>query len=62
MFQYGPDRSHARRAKVLVALRLLPDEWRDVDEKADYGIRKAREFLIEFIGGEPGEQLRDQFA
>ena len=51
-----------RRAKVLVALRLLPDEWRDHDEKADYGILKARQPLIESIGGEPGEQMRDQFA
>jgi hypothetical protein len=24
-----------RRAKVLVALRLLPDAWREVDEKTD---------------------------
>ena len=51
-----------RRAKVLVALRLLPDAWREVDEKADYGVRKARQLLIEFVGGEPGEQLRDQLA
>jgi len=51
-----------RRAKVLVALRVLPDEWRDHDEKAEYGILQARQLLIEFIGGEPGAQLRDQFA
>jgi len=51
-----------RRAKVLVALNLLPDEWRDGDWQADYAILKARQLLIEFIGGEPGEQLRDQFA
>jgi hypothetical protein len=51
-----------RRAKVLVALRLLPDAWREEDEKADYGVRKARQLLIEFVGGEPGEQLRDQLA
>jgi len=25
-------------------------------------IREARQLLIEFVGGEPGEQLRDQFA
>jgi hypothetical protein len=51
-----------RRAKVLVALRLLPDALREVDEKADYGVRKARQLLIEFVGGEPGEQRRDQLA
>jgi hypothetical protein len=51
-----------RRAKVLVALSMLPDDWRNVDEQTDYGIRETRQLLIEFIGGEPGEQLRDQFA
>jgi len=51
-----------RRAKVLVALRMLPDRWRGRDENADYGIRETRQLLIEFIGGEPGEQMRDQFA
>jgi hypothetical protein len=51
-----------RRAKVLVALRMLPDRWRVVDEEADYGIRETRQLLIEFVGGEPGAQLRDQFA
>ena len=51
-----------RRAKVLVALRLLPDHWREVDEKTDYGVLEARQLLIEFVGGEPGASLRDQFA
>ncbi len=51
-----------RRAKVLVALRLLPDEWREVDDNTEYAIQRARQLLIEFVGGEPGEQLRDQFA
>ena len=51
-----------RRAKVLVALRMLPDNWRAVDEEADYGISETRQLLIDFIGGEPGEQMRDQFA
>jgi hypothetical protein len=50
-----------RRAKVLVALRMLPDDWRHVDERTDYGIRETRQLLIEFVGGEPGEQLRNQF-
>jgi hypothetical protein len=51
-----------RRAKVLVALRLWPDHWRSADEKTDYGVLETRQLLIEFVGGEPGEQLRDQFA
>ena len=50
-----------RRAKVLVALNLLPSQWRVAGE-ADYGIHEVRQLLIEFVGGEPGEQLRDQFA
>jgi hypothetical protein len=50
-----------RRAKVLVALRLLPDRWRVVDEEADYGIRETRQLLIELVGGEPGKMLREQF-
>jgi hypothetical protein len=51
-----------RRAKVLVALRMLPDHWRAVDEETDYGIRETRQLLIEFVGGEPGKMLREQFA
>ena len=51
-----------RRAKVLVALRLLPDHWREVDDNADWAILQTRQLLIEFIGGEPGEQMRDQFS
>ena len=52
-----------RRAKVLVALRLLPDAL----ARARRGSRlsgscETRQLLIEFVGGEPGAQLRDQFA
>ena len=39
-----------RRAKVLVALRLLPDRWRRVDDDADYGVLMARQLFIEFVG------------
>jgi hypothetical protein len=51
-----------RRAKVLVALSLLPSDWQQVDDNTDYGIRETRQLLVEFVGGEPGEQMRDQFA
>ena len=27
------------------------------DERADYGILEARELLIEFVGGEPGNSF-----
>jgi len=53
--------SEGRRAKVLVALDLLRYGWRGVDEETDYGIRETRQLLIEFIGGEPGEQMRNRF-
>ena len=44
------------------ASSALPDEWREVDDNADYGVLQARQLLIELVGGEPGAQLRDQFA
>jgi hypothetical protein len=49
-----------RRAKVLVLLGcIMPGDWREVE--ADWGVKEARDLLIEFVGGEPAEQLRDQF-
>jgi hypothetical protein len=48
-----------RRAKVLVLLGcILPVDWREVE--ADWGVKEARDLLIEFVGGEPAKQLRDQ--
>ena len=40
----------------------MPDEWREDDERADYDVKQARNFMIELIGGEEAEQLRDQLA
>ena len=54
--------SEGRRAKVSVLLRVMGDEWCHVDEKTEYQELMARSLLIEFIGGEPGEAMRDQFA
>jgi len=52
-----------RRAKVLVLLVcILGPEWTGVDEETDYPERMARDLLIEFVGGEPGKMLREQFA
>ena len=53
--------AEGRRAKVLIALDLLPHDWQVVDEDCDYGILEARQLLIELVGGEPAEQLREQF-
>jgi hypothetical protein len=55
--------AEGRRAKFLVLLGvILGEEWRDRDDETDYPQLMARRLLIEFVGGEPGEQLRDQFA
>jgi hypothetical protein len=35
----------------------MPDDWRAPDGDADYGIREARDLLIEFVGGEPAAHL-----
>jgi hypothetical protein len=40
----------------------MADDWRDGDWSVDWDIRMARDLMIEFVGGEPAEQLRDQFA
>jgi hypothetical protein len=52
-----------RRAKVLVLLGVILDgDWRRADEAADYEVLRLRSILFDFIGGEPGKQMRDQFA
>lgn len=60
MTAHTPD---GRRAKVEVLLTcIMPSDWRESDDDADYEIEQARKLLIEFVGGEPGKQLQDQFA
>jgi hypothetical protein len=39
-----------------------PVAWLSAADDTDYSLRIARKLLIEFVGGEPGEMLRDQFA
>jgi hypothetical protein len=41
---------------------IMPHEWSEDDERADYDVKQARNFMIELIGGEEAEQLREQFA
>jgi hypothetical protein len=63
MFATPAHTAEGRRAKVQVLLScILGDDWRRHDEETGYPELMARRLLIEFIGGEPGEQLRDQFA
>jgi len=55
--------AEGRRAKATVLLGvILGDDWRGRDEEMDYPEQMARNLLIEFVGGEPAAQLRDQFA
>jgi hypothetical protein len=52
-----------RRAKLAVLLgAIMPADWREHDGDADYDICRARDMMIEFVGGEQAAQLRDQFA
>lgn len=63
MFAIPAKTSEGRRAKVMVLLgTIMPNDWHEVDKDMDYPERMARSLLIEFIGGEPGEMLRGQFA
>jgi len=63
MFATPANTAEGRRAKVIVLLRcVMGDEWCDVNEMTYYPQLMARSLLIDFIGGEPGEAMRDQFA
>lgn len=63
MFASPAHTSEGRRAKATVLLGcILDDEWRGIDAKTDYPELMVRNLLCEFVGGEPGAQLRDQFA
>jgi hypothetical protein len=63
MFAIPAHTSDGRRAKaaVLISCIMGPD-WQGAEEHTEYPESMARKLLIEFIGGEPGEMLRDQFA
>jgi hypothetical protein len=63
MFATPAHTAEGRRAKATVLLGcVLGDEWRGRDEVTEYRELMARNLLLEFVGGEPGEMLRDQFA
>jgi hypothetical protein len=55
--------SEGRRAKAAVLIScVMAADWQQVDEMTDRPERMARALLLEFVGGEPGEFLRDQLA
>jgi hypothetical protein len=63
MFATPAHSAEGRRAKATVLLGcILGGNWRRTDDEMDYTEMMARRLLIEFVGGEPGEMLRDQFA
>jgi hypothetical protein len=63
MFATPHTTAEGRRAKATVLLGvIMGDDWKRVDVETDYPELMARKLLIEFIGGEPAEQLRDQFS
>jgi hypothetical protein len=63
MFATPARTPEGRRAKAIVLLSvIMGDEWSRVEKETDYPERMARNLLIEFVGGEPGDRLRDQFA
>jgi hypothetical protein len=66
MWEIKAQTPEGRRAKVVVLLWYVmeDDEWRRVfDEPFEpFDVTRARDLLIEFVGGEPAAQLRDQFA
>ena len=52
-----------RRAKVNVPIACIMGRgWDENDKDADYDIRMARSLLIEFVAGEPAQQLQKQFV
>ncbi len=63
MFATPAHTPEGRRAKVLTLLVcVLGDDWANCDELTAPPYLTARNLLIEFIGGKPGEQLRNQFT
>jgi hypothetical protein len=63
LFSMPAHTPEGRRAKVTVLLGLLlNDDWRRTDDETEYPEQMARKLLIEFVGGEPGKMLADQFA
>jgi hypothetical protein len=55
-----------RRAKLVVLLGYVmeQDEWREGDWEGSktFDTVRARDLMIEFVGGEPAKQLREQFS
>ncbi len=65
MWEIKAQTPEGRRAKVLVLLGYVmeSDEWRTAyDPPCVFDVTRARDLMIEFVGGEPSEQLREQLS
>jgi len=63
MFAIPARTEEGRRAKAAVVIFcMMGADWQETEEETDWAVRHARALLIEFVGGEPGQRLRDQFA
>ncbi len=52
-------------SKFLVLLgHIMGEEWRNQDDhhNTSYEIKRARSLMIELVGGEPAEQLRETLS
>jgi hypothetical protein len=66
MWKIKAQTPEGRRAKLLVLLGYVMEgnEWRcgTWETGETFDVIRARDLMIEFVDGEPAEQLRDQFA
>jgi hypothetical protein len=63
MFSIPAQTAEGRRKQGGCPSQLyLGEDLLSDDEDTDYPLRTARNLLIEFVGGAPGEMLRNQFA
>jgi hypothetical protein len=65
MWEIKAQTPEGRRSKLIVLLGYVMegDEWRDAKRPGvTFDVTLARDLMIELVGGEPGAQLRDQFA
>jgi hypothetical protein len=65
MWEIKAQTAEGRRGKVSVLLSFVldDDEWRAAKQPGDvWDIIQARDLMIELVGGDQGEMLRNQFA
>jgi hypothetical protein len=58
----GSNTRRPARETVVLLGDIMTDGWSEHDGNVDWDIKMARDLMIEFVGGEPAEQLRHQFS